>query len=359
MPSTKRKADDSSASSPSPLVAELHFTGMYQPLSVMVDDEDVHHYIPSAAFHLSLSLLWDDEHQRTGSVRGDIMWKYGLFWDSLAAIDNNGRLFWPVARQVEAVTGRVQRRHESRGVRGDSSTQSRGTALVLSLNTLRLGVIDASLSSFSDFTLRDSEQEHSQVAYVEKFERERVYTLVIDDNTPQLMEGEVARRWARTEAATAAEGQEEEGEEAEEDDNSPTHITAWNCTAEYPRHENDEWSLIALFHRRVVEEFRAVLPHHSLKALTTTSSILRKVLGEPTEGKYRAVNPSKLDRLTEGVTALLRHCGWKEEFLLDKGAQFLVLKDGTDLLLLSLAVRALDEAVNVRRVKEVSTVVVE
>ena len=46
---------------------------------------------------------------------------------------------------------------------------------------------------------------------LEKFERERVWTLVIDDDTPQLMEGEIARRWARMEAAAVAEG--EEGEE--------------------------------------------------------------------------------------------------------------------------------------------------
>ena len=165
MPSTKRKADEassspsSSSSSPSSLVTDLHFAGMYQPLSVMVDDEDVHHYIPSAAFHLSLSVVWDDEHRRTGNVQGECLFRYGLYWDSLTAIDNNETLFWPVARQTESITGRVQRRHESRGVRGDSATQSTGSSMVLSLNTLRLGVIDASLSSFSDSALGDSEQE--------------------------------------------------------------------------------------------------------------------------------------------------------------------------------------------------------
>lgn len=71
MPPTKRKADDEL----NPLVAEYHYTGMYQPCSVWIDDEEENSYVPTAAFHLHLTLVWDDQHNKTGNVRGDLYWK--------------------------------------------------------------------------------------------------------------------------------------------------------------------------------------------------------------------------------------------------------------------------------------------
>ena len=339
MPSTKRHAEDEVSS----LASEMHFCGMYQPMSVMVDDDDVHHYVPSAAFHLVLSLVWDDATKRTGNVRGDLYYKYGLFWDSLQAVDTDEDLFWPVARQTESVVGRVQRRVESRGVRGASEQQSRGSSLVLSLYTLRLGVIDASLSSFSDSALRASEQEHSQVEYaLDKFECERNYTLCIDDDTPQLMEGEVSRRFARPERDVAESGKEEEEEEVEEDSNEPTHIRAWDCTAQYAKYEDDEFALVSAFHSRIVDEFRVVLQSAGAKAVSTVLKVLRNVVGDPVELRFRAVNPAKVDA---NVAELLKHCGFKDTFMLEKNATFLALPDDADLLLLSLLIRALDSRV--------------
>ena len=352
MPSTKRRAEDEVSS----LVSELHFAGMYQPMSVVVDDEDVHHYVPSAAFHLVLSLVWDDAGRRTGNVRGDVYWKYGLIWDSLQAVDNEEQLFWPVARQTESVVGRVQRRVESRGVRGASEQQSRGSCLLLSLHTLRLGVIDASLSSFSDSALRASEQEHSQVEYaLDKFERERNYTLSIDDDTPQLMEGEVSRRFAQSERPVGESGKEEEEEEAEEDSNEPTHIRAWDCTAEYAKYEDDEFALVSSFHSRIVDEFRVVLQSASVKAVSIVSKVLRNVVGDPVELKYRAVNPAKVDRVEPRISELLKHCGFRETFMLEKNATFFVLPDDADLLLLSLLIRALDSRAMALRAQEEAT----
>ena len=349
MPSTKRPAD----ADPSPPVSELHFCGMYQPMSVMVDDEDVHHYVPSAAFRLVLSLMWDDASRRSGSVQGELYFKYGLFWDSLQAVDNDEQLFWPVARQTESVVGRVQRRVESRGMRGASEQQSRGSCITLTLHTLRQGVIDASLSSFGDLKLHASEQEQEQVTYaLSKFERERGYTLHIDDDTPQLMEGEVTRRFALTDRELADRGKDEEQEEEEEteqDSNELTQIRAWDCTAEYAKYEQDEFALVSAFHQRIVDEFRVVLQAADAEQLSTVSRVLRNVIAEPTELKYRAVNPSKVDATVAG---LLKHCAFQDTFMLEKNATFLVLPDNADLLLLSLLVRALDGQAAVLRAQQ-------
>ena len=361
MPPTKRKADElqSSSSSPSPapssssssssLVSDLHYAGVYQPLGVISDDAEVDHYVPYGAFHLSLTLTWDDEQRATGNVRGDVYWRYGLYWASVTATQNDESLFWPVARQVETLTGRVQRRVESRGVRSqDSSQQSRGSSLLLTLYTLRLGVIDASASSFADESLVAGEQEHQQVEYaLEKFERERCYSLYVDDDAPQLLEGDVTLRFTSTARASGGADQAEVDErglvEETEEDNVPTHISAWECAGVYGRYEDDEFALISFVHRRIVDEFNVLIGPCSLKAVTTVLGVLHKVIGDPLEGKYRAVNPAKVDKLDEGVSGLLKHCGFKEEFVLEKGAKFLVLNDGADLVLVSLLARVLED----------------
>jgi hypothetical protein len=186
-----------------------------------------------------------------------------------------------------------------------------------------------------------------------QFERERNYGLVIDEDTPELLEGDISRRFARTEAAVLAEAEESGGEDADSaDENLPTHIRGWDCTADFSHFEDDEAALVSVFHQRIIEELRLILRPASMKALTTSLSILKAVLRDPTEPRFRAVNPVKVGRLDGSIPGLLKHCGFRENFLLEKNANFLVLDDGVDLLLLALQVRAVEAAFDARRVEE-------
>ena len=220
---------------------------------------------------------------------------------------------------------------------------------MLTLRTLRLGLIDASLSAFQSDESVESERERDQVGYaLEYFERERSYALFIDADTPQLMEGDVSNRFAAVHSAEAVPDDEDEADGSAEKDNTPTHIRAWDCADLCSRYEHDEYAMVEIGQRQAVQQLRLLLqrtsPAVSALCISTVLHILERIVADPPELRYRSVNPAKVAKIDPGVPELLQHCGFVEEFMLEKNARFLCLAADYDLLLLSMIMRCLIEA---------------
>jgi len=202
-----------------PVVEQVYFAGVCQPLTMFEDEGDGSMTTPVSPLLLDMSIVWQNSDKKRGTVKGTVSWVYGMFWAAQQSLDADDQMFWKVAQQQEAIVGEVVVQREKSasppaassgsgsgsgsGAAAAAASSSFNETRMFTLRTHRLGPLDTEESTVAQNDDDDDNESAAAaatatmldagvIAYsLDLFERERVYHLSMSNSMDWQLRGTV------------------------------------------------------------------------------------------------------------------------------------------------------------------------
>lgn len=293
------------------------------------EDEQYNAYCPMV---MSLQVVWPNENSKSGQVRGDVSWHYGVLWASSEALSHRKQMFWPSGSQTEQITGTATRRMNSKGQ----------TQVQYQLRTAHngFGVLDTKNTNDVAYTFR-------------RFEVPRSFTLETDYEVLTNAPAPVVHVVVGNSAAASLPGLfgsirvnnvqsfgERDGENSEEEPFPESRVRLLAISKVQANHSVPE----AILQHRRVKKIDFIM--HQLRALEKVGpegtiheqkllNIIARIIQEPINTKVRSINPEKLEAKWPTLIEALKQIGFRSSMeVMNNGSRQrrLILSDTADLL---------------------------